>query len=135
MAQDSTLIQTSSGKKFASDAQDWKWWHASVPGMIRKMYLEDGQVTHSLSTRFLLTSEQFHRCYRQQSRRNSFEAWCKNTKNSSFESGEFQDKSGSGLQPAGHTDQHLRSYRKGQLSETENWHVDRNPRRLRHQSC
>ncbi|KUJ12099.1 PNK3P-domain-containing protein [Mollisia scopiformis] len=40
---DSTLIQTMSGKKFASGAQDWKWWHASVPGMVRKMYLEDGQ--------------------------------------------------------------------------------------------
>lgn len=39
---DFTLIKTSSGKKFASDAQDWKWWHASVPGRIRRMYLEEG---------------------------------------------------------------------------------------------
>lgn len=39
---DSTLIQTSSGKKFASDAQDWKWWHSTVPSTLRKLYLEDG---------------------------------------------------------------------------------------------
>jgi bifunctional polynucleotide phosphatase/kinase len=40
--QDSTLILTASGKKFASDAQDWKWWHPSVPGILRKLYLESG---------------------------------------------------------------------------------------------
>ncbi|KAG4437592.1 hypothetical protein IFR05_006931 [Cadophora sp. M221] len=39
---DSTLIQTSSGKKFATDAKDWKWWHSSVPSKLRKLYLEDG---------------------------------------------------------------------------------------------
>lgn len=39
---DSTLIQTASGKKFASDAQDWKWWHTSVPTKLRKMYHEEG---------------------------------------------------------------------------------------------
>lgn len=41
---DSTLIQTSSGKKFASDAQDWKWWHPMVPSTLRKLYLEDEYV-------------------------------------------------------------------------------------------
>jgi hypothetical protein len=41
---DSTLIQTSSGKKFASDAQDWKWWHSTVPSTLRKLYMEDGYV-------------------------------------------------------------------------------------------
>lgn len=40
--QDSTLIQTSSGKKFASDAQDWKWWHSSVPNALRRLYTEEG---------------------------------------------------------------------------------------------
>lgn len=39
---DSTLIQTSSGKKFASDSSDWKWWHPSVPATLRKLYQEDG---------------------------------------------------------------------------------------------
>ncbi|KAH8596458.1 polynucleotide kinase 3 phosphatase-domain-containing protein [Bisporella sp. PMI_857] len=39
---DSTLVETASGKKFASDAQDWKWWHTSVPGVLRKLYYEDG---------------------------------------------------------------------------------------------
>ncbi|KAI9643401.1 DNA kinase/phosphatase Pnk1 [Ciborinia camelliae] len=39
---DSTLIQTSSGKRHSSNGQDWKWWHASVPGTLRKLYLEDG---------------------------------------------------------------------------------------------
>ena len=42
--QDSTLIQTSSGKKFATEAKDWKWWHSSVPATLRKLYLEDGYV-------------------------------------------------------------------------------------------
>ncbi|RAL64557.1 hypothetical protein DID88_002031 [Monilinia fructigena] len=39
---DLTLIQTSSGKKSSNSGQDWKWWHASVPGTLRKLYLEDG---------------------------------------------------------------------------------------------
>jgi len=38
---------TASGKKFASDAQDWKWWHPSVPGTLRKLYNEDGYVIQS----------------------------------------------------------------------------------------
>lgn len=40
--QDSTLIQTSSGKKHGSDAGDWKWWHPSVPGVLKKLYSEEG---------------------------------------------------------------------------------------------
>lgn len=40
--QDSTLISTKSGKIFASDAGDWKWWHASVPSTLRKLYAEEG---------------------------------------------------------------------------------------------
>ncbi|KAL3427713.1 polynucleotide kinase 3 phosphatase [Phlyctema vagabunda] len=39
---DSTLITTSSGKVFASDAHDWKWWHPSVPSILQKLYSEDG---------------------------------------------------------------------------------------------
>ncbi|ATZ48965.1 Bctpp1 [Botrytis cinerea B05.10] len=39
---DSTLIQTSSGKKHPTNGQDWKWWHPSVPTMLRKLYLDDG---------------------------------------------------------------------------------------------
>ncbi|KAG9230469.1 polynucleotide kinase 3 phosphatase [Amylocarpus encephaloides] len=39
---DSTLIQTSSGKKFASDSNDWKWWHPSVPGRLRMLHAEEG---------------------------------------------------------------------------------------------
>ena len=38
---DSTLIIPASGKKHASDANDWKWWNASVPSRVRKLY-EDG---------------------------------------------------------------------------------------------
>ncbi|PBP19500.1 polynucleotide kinase 3 phosphatase [Diplocarpon rosae] len=41
---DSTLITTSSGKKFAADAQDWKWWHPSVPTKLRKLYSDEGYV-------------------------------------------------------------------------------------------
>ncbi|KAI1424794.1 DNA kinase/phosphatase Pnk1 [Xylaria sp. FL1777] len=39
---DSTLIVTSSGKKFGNDPADWKWWDASVPARLRKLYMEDG---------------------------------------------------------------------------------------------
>ncbi|UPX17183.1 DNA kinase/phosphatase Pnk1, variant 2 [Ascochyta rabiei] len=39
--QDSTLVTTASGKKFGRDASDWKWWHSSVPGALRKLH-EDG---------------------------------------------------------------------------------------------
>ncbi|KAF2002643.1 PNK3P-domain-containing protein [Amniculicola lignicola CBS 123094] len=38
---DSTLISTISGKHFARDAADWKWWHSSVPEALRKLN-EDG---------------------------------------------------------------------------------------------
>ncbi|KAG9245038.1 bifunctional polynucleotide phosphatase/kinase [Calycina marina] len=39
---DSTLIETASGKKFASGADDWKWWHPCVPETLKKLYNEDG---------------------------------------------------------------------------------------------
>ncbi|TWU78434.1 hypothetical protein ED733_008847 [Metarhizium rileyi] len=35
---DSTLITTSSGKKHAGDATDWKWWHPHVPGVLRELH-------------------------------------------------------------------------------------------------
>ncbi|KAK5629274.1 hypothetical protein RRF57_004989 [Xylaria bambusicola] len=38
---DSTLIATSSGKKFGNDSADWKWWDPSVPARLRKMYMEE----------------------------------------------------------------------------------------------
>ncbi|KAL8978851.1 MAG: hypothetical protein Q9205_005670 [Flavoplaca limonia] len=34
---DSTLISTSSGNIFAKDANDWKWWHISVPGTLKQL--------------------------------------------------------------------------------------------------
>ncbi|KAI1156582.1 polynucleotide kinase 3 phosphatase-domain-containing protein [Nemania diffusa] len=39
---DSTLIVSASGKKFASDPADWKWWDPAVPGRLRRMYKEEG---------------------------------------------------------------------------------------------
>lgn len=39
---DSTLIVTSSGKKFATDGADWKWWDPTVPTRLRKLYAEEG---------------------------------------------------------------------------------------------
>ncbi|TGJ87226.1 hypothetical protein E0Z10_g1529 [Xylaria hypoxylon] len=39
---DSTLIVTSSGKKFGNDPADWKWWDASVPTRLRTLYMEEG---------------------------------------------------------------------------------------------
>lgn len=37
-SQDSTIITTASGKKHASDAADWKWWHPSVPKRLRELH-------------------------------------------------------------------------------------------------
>ncbi|KAJ4288893.1 DNA kinase/phosphatase Pnk1 [Collariella sp. IMI 366227] len=39
---DSTLIRTASGKRHAGGAEDWKWWHGSVPGRLRQLYNEEG---------------------------------------------------------------------------------------------
>ncbi|KAI3323939.1 DNA kinase/phosphatase Pnk1 [Xylariaceae sp. AK1471] len=39
---DSTLIVTSSGKKFGNDPGDWKWWDTSVPTRLKKLYKEEG---------------------------------------------------------------------------------------------
>ena len=35
---DSTLIKTASGVKFARDANDWTWWHGSVPGKLKELH-------------------------------------------------------------------------------------------------
>lgn len=53
---DSTLIETASGKKFASDPTDWKWWHPSVPTVLKKLYLEDGYAANLPLMRIMLTS-------------------------------------------------------------------------------
>ncbi|KAL2022175.1 hypothetical protein VTK56DRAFT_6004 [Thermocarpiscus australiensis] len=39
---DSTLITSASGKRYADDPADWKWWHHSVPGRLRQLYNEEG---------------------------------------------------------------------------------------------
>lgn len=41
---DSTLISTSSGKKHAGSATDWKWWEPRVPGRLRELYEEGYRV-------------------------------------------------------------------------------------------
>ncbi|EDO01508.1 hypothetical protein SS1G_03983 [Sclerotinia sclerotiorum 1980 UF-70] len=56
---DSTLIQTSSGKKHSRNAQDWKWWHPSVPGTLRKIYLEDGNFAENVGIKFYTPEEYF----------------------------------------------------------------------------
>lgn len=38
---DDTIIKTKSGKKFSLGPDDWQWWHASVPGKLKKLN-EDG---------------------------------------------------------------------------------------------
>lgn len=35
---DSTLIKTASGKIFSRSADDWKWWHSSVPGRLKELH-------------------------------------------------------------------------------------------------
>lgn len=37
---DDTLITTKSGLKFARGEDDWKWWHASVPGRLKQLDAE-----------------------------------------------------------------------------------------------
>ena len=37
---DSTIIQTVSGNVHPKDAQDWRWWHRSVPGAIKQLYAD-----------------------------------------------------------------------------------------------
>ncbi|RVD89225.1 uncharacterized protein DFL_000242 [Arthrobotrys flagrans] len=37
---DSNLIATKSGRTFARDGEDWKWWHPSVPSKLRQMFEE-----------------------------------------------------------------------------------------------
>lgn len=41
---DSTLISTNSGNLFSHDANDWKWWHSSVPGKLRSLQEEGYRV-------------------------------------------------------------------------------------------
>ncbi|KAK2763909.1 hypothetical protein FQN54_009528 [Arachnomyces sp. PD_36] len=41
---DSTLISTASKNTFARNADDWKWWHAKVPGRVKELNSEGYQV-------------------------------------------------------------------------------------------
>ncbi|KAJ6440651.1 bifunctional polynucleotide phosphatase/kinase [Purpureocillium lavendulum] len=52
---DSTLITTSSGKKHASTATDWKWWDSAVPGRLRELYNDQGYQVVILSNQAGLT--------------------------------------------------------------------------------
>ncbi|KAI4236292.1 MAG: hypothetical protein LQ349_002629 [Xanthoria aureola] len=42
---DSTLISTSSGNIFAKDANDWRWWHVSVPSTLKQLYADGYSVS------------------------------------------------------------------------------------------
>jgi bifunctional polynucleotide phosphatase/kinase len=37
---DDTIIATASGNRFAKDASDWRWWHASVPAKLKQLHSE-----------------------------------------------------------------------------------------------
>ncbi|KAL7793815.1 PNK3P domain-containing protein [Trichoderma ceciliae] len=52
---DSTLITTSSGKKHASNAADWKWWDSQVPGRLRELYEKEDYHVVILSNQAGLT--------------------------------------------------------------------------------
>ncbi|KAF2847999.1 PNK3P-domain-containing protein [Plenodomus tracheiphilus IPT5] len=45
---DSTLITPASGKTFGRDANDWKWWHSSVPGRLKSLH-QDGYLIAIIS--------------------------------------------------------------------------------------
>lgn len=38
--QDSTLIQNLSGNIFSQNPSDWRWWHSSVPNVLKQLYAE-----------------------------------------------------------------------------------------------
>ncbi|CAG9988615.1 unnamed protein product [Clonostachys byssicola] len=52
---DSTLVRTSSGKKHAGNAGDWKWWDSQVPQKLRQLYNEEGYRVVILSNQAGLT--------------------------------------------------------------------------------
>ncbi|KAM0274382.1 hypothetical protein ACHAQH_007884 [Verticillium albo-atrum] len=52
---DSTLISTASGKKHASEGNDWKWWHPSVPTRLKKLYNDENYRVIILSNQAGLT--------------------------------------------------------------------------------
>ncbi|KAL7921370.1 PNK3P domain-containing protein [Trichoderma austrokoningii] len=52
---DSTLITTSSGKKHASNAADWKWWDNTVPDRLRELYEKEDYHVVILSNQAGLT--------------------------------------------------------------------------------
>ena len=41
---DSTLVEPKSGAKFPKDADDWKYWHESVPKKLKQLYEEGYKV-------------------------------------------------------------------------------------------
>ena len=41
---DSTLIETKSGATFAKDANDWVFWHESVPKKMKELYEDDYKI-------------------------------------------------------------------------------------------
>eukprot|EP01104_Vermistella_antarctica_P004795 TRINITY_DN15214_c0_g1_i1.p1 TRINITY_DN15214_c0_g1~~TRINITY_DN15214_c0_g1_i1.p1 ORF type:complete len:444 (+),score=117.93 TRINITY_DN15214_c0_g1_i1:85-1332(+) len=41
---DDTVIRVKSGKKWPKDRHDWTWWHASVPGKLKKIHEAGSQV-------------------------------------------------------------------------------------------
>ena len=52
---DSTLIKTSSGKKHAGHASDWKWWDSQVPSRLRELREKEGYHVVILSNQGGLT--------------------------------------------------------------------------------
>lgn len=57
---DGTLIATKTGMPFPNGADDWKWWHQSVPGKLKELYDEgyaiviisnQGGLSHTVSKR------------------------------------------------------------------------------------
>ena len=51
---DSTLIRPASDRKFAKDAGDWKWWHHSVPKVLKQLY-DEGHIVAIVSNQAGIT--------------------------------------------------------------------------------
>lgn len=123
ICQDSTLITTSSGKKHASGAGDWKWWHPSVPGALRKLYNEEGYDSISCLSD-LPDLSQIPCCYNKQPGRNRIESKLQSIICPQSSLYCLQNKGHIGLSPTQFASKHICCHRKRHIPQAPHRNVD-----------